>query len=559
MLLLEAKLGVDFKQRRFSSLDDIFTKVRGGEVQIVNAVTKTPWRSTFLNLTNSFISVPNVFIVRKDRSGRIGEQNLSGMTVSLVKKYAVTEYLTGKNLGFTPELVDDDLTTLLNVSFGRSDAAVIDLATASYLISQKGITNLRVAGEAAFDIHLSMGASIGEPVLYRILEKGLAAITDEERREIQKRWINSTRQSVFSDRRFRMILGSLLCIIVAVIAVILIWNRTLRRLVTHRTEALAQEKEFLRKSETMNRALIKAMPDLFFLNHRAGEILFIHRPHSNMPFAATEISLHSNIAAILPKPIADRFMKAFADALDQSAMQELNYSLPINGREKWFEARIAPFTVDEVITFVRDVSAQKEAEQLRAQYHQELEKQIAERTAELSELNIKLLRLSETDALTGIANRHKYDITMDSEWRRAIRERQPLALLIIDIDYFKQYNDQYGHQAGDDCLQQVAEILNASVRRVGDLAARYGGEEFAIVLPGLNAPAAAKIAEKIRCAIESKRIPHIRNIPMPIVTVSIGVASCLPDQDQQMSGLLYKADACLYQAKHNGRNRVVVA
>jgi diguanylate cyclase (GGDEF)-like protein len=174
------------------------------------------------------------------------------------------------------------------------------------------------------------------------------------------------------------------------------------------------------------------------------------------------------------------------------------------------------------------------------------EKQIAERTAELSGLNIKLLQLSETDALTGIANRHKYDIAMDSEWRRAIRERQPLALLIIDIDYFKQYNDQYGHQAGDDCLQRVAEILNASVRRVGDLAARYGGEEFAIVLPGLNTSAAAKVAEKIRCAIESKQIPHVRNTPMPIVTISVGVASCLPDQDQHISSLLYKADACLY-------------
>ncbi|MFZ2406841.1 MAG: diguanylate cyclase [Methylobacter sp.] len=559
MRLLESKLGVDFKQRRFSSLDDIFNKVRGGEVQIVNAVTQTPWRSTFLNLTNSFISVPNVFIVRKDRSGQIREENLSGMTVSLVKKYAVTEYLTNKNPGFTPDLVADDLTTLLNVSFGRSDAAVIDLATASYLISQKGITNLRVAGEAPFDIRLSMGASIDEPVLYSILEKGLAAITDEERQEIQNRWINTSRQSILSDRRFWMILGSVLGVIFTGIAVILIWNRMLRRQVTLRTEALAQEKEFLKKSEAMNRALINAMPDLFFLNHRSGEILFIHMPDSDIAFATTEISLHRNIEKILPKPITDQFMKAFADALDQSAMQELNYSLPINGKEKWFEARVAPFTVDEVITFVRDVSVQKEAEHLRAQYHHELEKQIAERTAELSALNIKLLQLSETDALTGIANRHKYDIAMNIEWLRAIRERQPLALLIIDIDYFKQYNDQYGHQAGDECLQRVAEILNSSVQRVGDLAARYGGEEFAVILPGLNAPAAAKIAEKIRHTIESKRIPHVRNTPMPIVTVSIGVASCMPDQDQHMSTLLYKADACLYQAKHNGRNRVVVA
>jgi len=259
MVLLESKLGVDFKQRHFSSLDDIFAKVHGGEVQVVNAVTKTSWRSTFLNLTDFFISVPNVFIVRKDRSGRIREENLSGLTVSLVKSYAVTEYLINKRPGFTPDLVSDDLTALLNVSFGRSDAAVIDLATASYLISQKGITNLRVVGEASFDIRLSMGTAIDEPVLYGILEKGLAAITDGERQEIQKRWINISRQSMLTDQRFWVAVGGVL----GIILVILIWNRTLRRQVIVRTEALAKEKEFLRKSEAQNRALIKAIPDLF--------------------------------------------------------------------------------------------------------------------------------------------------------------------------------------------------------------------------------------------------------------------------------------------------------
>ncbi|WP_333874839.1 sensor domain-containing diguanylate cyclase [Methylobacter sp.] len=280
---------------------------------------------------------------------------------------------------------------------------------------------------------------------------------------------------------------------------------------------------------------------------------------SDTLFEAPEAILHRNIEEVLPKPVADQFMRAFADALDQSAMQELIYSLPMNGKEKWFEVRVEPFSVDEVITFVRDVTVQKEAEYLRAEYHRELEKQIAERTAELSALNIKLLQLSEIDALTGIANRHKYDIAMNIEWRRALRERQPLALLMIDIDLFKQYNDQYGHQAGDECLQQVAGMLNASVQRVGDLAARYGGEEFVVILPGLSAPAAGKVAEKIRYTIENRRIPHLRNMPTPIVTISIGVASCIPDPEAHMSTLLNEADACLYRAKDNGRNQVVVA
>lgn len=121
--LIESKLGVHFKQRRFSSLNEIFEKVRSGEVQIVNAVTNTPARAKFLAMTESFISVPNVIIVRKDRSGPMTELDLSGSKVSLVKSYAITEHMTNRGLHLVPDIVSDDLTALLNVSFGRSDAA----------------------------------------------------------------------------------------------------------------------------------------------------------------------------------------------------------------------------------------------------------------------------------------------------------------------------------------------------------------------------------------------------------------------------------------------------
>ncbi|MDP3638918.1 MAG: transporter substrate-binding domain-containing protein, partial [Azonexus sp.] len=187
--LIEAKIGASFKKKQFSSLDEIFAKVRSGDVHIVNAVTPTPERSAFLTFTESFISVPNVILVRKEHLGTINEENLSGLSVSLVKSYAITEELTRKTLGFVPDLVPDDLTALLNVSFGRSDAAIIDLATASYLISLKGIANLRVAGEVALNVRLAIGSPVNQTVLHSILQKGLAAITTEEREAIHKRWI----------------------------------------------------------------------------------------------------------------------------------------------------------------------------------------------------------------------------------------------------------------------------------------------------------------------------------------------------------------------------------
>ena len=247
--LIQSKLGFQFEQRRFTTLDDILGKLRGGDVQIVNAVTKTPARLEYISFTKPFISVPNVIIVRKSQSGQVKEENLSGLKVSLVKSYAVTEYLANRGLNFSSDLVPDDLTALLHVSFGVSDATVIDLATASYLIEQKGITNLRVAGETAFNIQLAMGTAKAEPILYKILQKGLAAITKSEQLKINKRWIDAFGWRFFYDSRFWIFTGGVLFIALAFIATIIIWNLTLRRQVDVRTLALAGEKEALRASE----------------------------------------------------------------------------------------------------------------------------------------------------------------------------------------------------------------------------------------------------------------------------------------------------------------------
>jgi len=255
MLLLEAKLGVHFQRKRFSSLNDIFEKVRSGEVDIVNAVTSTPERSKFLAMTDSFVSVPNVIVVRKEHPGQMHEKDLAGLKVSLVKSYAVTERLTNTNLGFVPDLVSDDRNALLNVSFGRSDAAVIDLATASYLISQNSITNLRVAGEVAFDIRLSIGATTNKPELHNILQKGLKALTEAEKQEIHNRWVNTSGQSILTNRRFWEISGSVLFAVVVVISGILIWNRRLRHQVALRTEALAKERKYIAERKEMETIL----------------------------------------------------------------------------------------------------------------------------------------------------------------------------------------------------------------------------------------------------------------------------------------------------------------
>lgn len=185
----------------------------------------------------------------------------------------------------------------------------------------------------------------------------------------------------------------------------------------------------------------------------------------------------------------------------------------------------------------------------------ELEKRVAQRTDELQELNSKLETLSLTDALTGIANRRHFDEVLQQEWHRAQRTGEPLALAILDVDWFKRYNDHYGHPAGDACLQRIAQVLASTVGRSSDLVARYGGEEFVFLVPMTDTAGAQGIALRLVQAIEALGLPHELST-FGRVTVSIGVAAMTPGQGDTPETLLQRADAALYEAKKAGRNRV---
>jgi diguanylate cyclase (GGDEF)-like protein len=167
--------------------------------------------------------------------------------------------------------------------------------------------------------------------------------------------------------------------------------------------------------------------------------------------------------------------------------------------------------------------------------------------------------LSITDPLTGLPNRRHFDAVLETEVRRAVRTMNHIGLLMCDLDHFKAYNDFYGHPAGDWCLQEVASVFRDTFRRAGELPARYGGEEFAVILPGATPPDAWMLGERIRQAIEARRLPHVRAGSMPWVTMSVGVASMLVTADASASWLVQRADVALYASKKTGRNRVTSA
>lgn len=196
---------------------------------------------------------------------------------------------------------------------------------------------------------------------------------------------------------------------------------------------------------------------------------------------------------------------------------------------------------------------------LALQQRDEAFRALRESQQQLLEANLVLQRLMRSDGLTGLANRRHFDDCLSSEWARALREQSELSLLMIDVDYFKAFNDRFGHVEGDEALRQVAACLSEVCSRSSDLAARYGGEEFVMILPGTSRGGARLIAEKVRLCVQGLAIAHEQPTPDSIVSISLGVATLTPQAGMAPTDLVELADRGLYLAKQNGRNQVGVA
>ena len=253
--------------------------------------------------------------------------------------------------------------------------------------------------------------------------------------------------------------------------------------------------------------------------------------------------------ACLPASIAVKVMMGWQECVNQRRPVTYGFDTDHTGQVRAWEVKVVPVTdangaVTRLIAVARDVTQRKAVED------------------QLAAMNKDLAAQATTDSLTGLANRRRLDEALNDEWRRAARDGSPLSMMMIDLDRFKLFNDQYGHQLGDACLQATAKALGRFVRRPGDVAARYGGEELAILLPKTDAPQAALLAERVRAAIEATAIEHEGNRPFGVVTASIGVTTLRPFASGAAGigdELIATADAALYEAKRNGRNRVSVS
>lgn len=219
-----------------------------------------------------------------------------------------------------------------------------------------------------------------------------------------------------------------------------------------------------------------------------------------------------------------------------------------------------PFHPAEVLVRVQTHLHLRRLQQQLQQQNAQLEREVRDRRraeAALAIANEELLQLASTDVLTQVANRRAFDERLRQEWQRLAREQQPLSLILIDIDFFKSYNDTYGHPAGDTCLCQVASMLQVAAKRPADLVARYGGEEFVILLPNTEELGATQVALEIQTGVRSLNLPHSGSLCSHQVTLSMGMACTVPQLDIHFSDLIARADRALYQAKHAGRDRII--
>lgn len=327
---------------------------------------------------------------------------------------------------------------------------------------------------------------------------------------------------------------------------------------------LQKREASLKKSEDRYRGLFSRMPIGLFRASHNGNLLDINP-------AVVRIFGYPNREKLLGIKITDMIFspsdtKERKKANNRKGMNLSNFESQMysyDGSVIW--VRITAYVVDDENDnqlyyegSLENITKRKNAEKALKQAKKELELQVEQRTRQLVELNKELQQLSSLDGLTGINNRRYFDQFLENEWQRGIRHGTPISLLILDLDFFKDYNDHYGHQAGDDCLKQVASAFKSALKRSSDLAARYGGEEFVAVLPDVDASGASALAKEICKIVESLEMRHEKSSISKYVTVSIGVATVVPRKDTSSSEIISIADQALYCAKREGRNRVCV-
>jgi diguanylate cyclase (GGDEF)-like protein/PAS domain S-box-containing protein len=314
------------------------------------------------------------------------------------------------------------------------------------------------------------------------------------------------------------------------------------------------------------KAILDTAVDAIICINSQGIIdIFNHAAEKIFGYSSAEM-IGKNVNLLMPEPDAGKHDEYLAKYERTAVKKIIGIGREVLAKRKNGEIFPIELAVSEteiagrrVYTgIIRDITLRKQSEEKIEQYQLHLEELVAAKTRELEQANIKLQEMVNIDSLTNLANRRYFDEVLDTELRRAIRTNTSLSLLMCDIDYYKLYNDYYGHVQGDECLRKIAECFKAVFMRATDTAARFGGEEFAVILPNTSLDEARQSAMNLSEAVNRLNIPHKGSLISDHITISAGI-TCMQSGERLLdTELVQMADEALYTAKDKGRNRIEV-
>ncbi|MEW8505768.1 MAG: ABC transporter substrate binding protein [Candidatus Thiodiazotropha sp.] len=544
---LEEKIGFRFDIVRLKNWDQAVARAQDRKVDMWAAASPTEQRLEYMSFTQPMIDVPAVIMTRRDEEGVLGMQDLTGRRVTVVSGYAAHDFLLKNYPEIELDVASDIRSALRKVSFGEVDAMVGNMVTSTYFMEQEGISNLKVIGDSGYRYRLSLAVRNDWPMLRNILDKGLRLITEEERRTIMDRWVRFDVAGrpwwQLSREQWIVLLG---VIALFTVGVILAWNMNLRHRVRERTIDLARINEQLNEtnrqlgeSEEKYRLIFETSEDPMWLiednrfimtNEAASRLLGYAGPQQLVNTPPWELSpefqpdgMSSDEKA---KAMLEQAMKYGYNRFEWEHMKRDGTTFPVEVSL----TRIPYLGHSAIFCMWNDITERKAAE-------------------------LEVQRLATHDALTGLASLRLAEDRIEMAIAKARRDNCKMAILFIDLDGFKMINDEYGHDAGDALLKEVATRLKTNVRGV-DTVARMGGDEFLIILNSIKTLSDIKrVSEQI---IQSVGRPFFYETHALKISISVGVA-LYPDHGDTRKILVRNADRAMYEVKRSSKNNYRVA
>lgn len=535
--LVGQKLDIDFDVERDKPWSEVVDSVKKRELDMFSCVVSTEQRREYADFTQPYLSFPMVIVTSDQVAYVNGIRDLKNETVAVVRGYATQDLLEKDHPELDLYLADNVADALEKLSHGQVYAYIGNIATVSHVIRRDGLTNIKISGETPYRYELSMAVRNDWPEFVPILQKALDSITEEERDQIYRNWIKLRYEHGFDYS----LMWKILAVVFLVIGIILFWNRRLSREIAKRIDAEKLVQDAQQRLEQTNQQLVNYVDivDKYVITSstdKRGVITSTSDAFCAISGYSEQELIGNNHRIVRHEDMPESiYQDLWSTIVRGETWQGELKNKKKNGDFYWVHAYISP-SFDEQgkitgYTAIReDITNKKRAE-----------------------------KLSVTDELTSLFNRRHFNTLFPQELARAERDKKIFALMIIDVDYFKPYNDNYGHQQGDLVLQQVSAVLKNALRRAGDFAFRVGGEEFGVIVSVDHEEEAFAIAEKLRKAVEDLGLEHAHNPASGQVTVSIGLKTHRGSGGQPaLMELIYRrADDALYRAKEKGRNQVV--